>query len=175
MMLRSKANWHQTIIWITLWYFPMGECHCHLLDSWNRAWNIQCPCFGGHDQPNKLNCSPVMKCTIDQVAPLNAFLCLQVVEVHCIFQPLPYILWKNLKWSWECCCRALLSPCILSMRIFSHTWQSFLGLEQVLLIELCIKCYNIAKFPKVILKVFMNRAFSFHYWKLLLLELSQVP
>ena len=64
--------------------------------------------------------------------------------------------------------RATISMHSLNENLFPHL-TDFSPPQQVLLIELCIKCYNIAKFPKVILKVFMNKAFS------LLLELSQVP
>ena len=72
-----------------------------------------------HHQRNKLNCSPAMKCRIDLGAPLNAFLCLWVVEVHCKIPPFHTSSAKNLKCSCECWCYY---SCILSMRIFSHTW-----------------------------------------------------
>ena len=71
-----------------------------------------------HHQRNKLNCSPAMKCRIDLGAPLNAFLCLWVVEVHCKIPPFHTSSAKNLKCSCECWCYY---SCILSMRIFSHT------------------------------------------------------
>ena len=89
------------------------------------AWNTHI--FFQH-QRNKLNCSPAMKCRIDLGAPLNAFLCLWVVEVHCKIPPFHTSSAKNLKCSCECWCYY---SCILSMRIFSHTWHTFLGLNRL--------------------------------------------